>query len=115
VNTVIDVRSAGVGDAPGLTIRGEVDVATAPLLEEALDAAIRDSTGAFVLDLSGVGFLDSSGLNVLLRARSLLGREDRAIVLICPDGSTRRVLELAGVEDLFALYGSREEAAGALG
>jgi anti-sigma B factor antagonist len=115
VNTVIDLRSAAVGAASGLTVRGEVDAATAPLLEEALDAAIRDSTGVFVLDLADVAFLDSGGLNVLLRARALLGREDRAIVLVCPRGPVRRVLELAGIADLFALYATRAEAETSLG
>jgi membrane-bound ClpP family serine protease len=39
------------GNAPGLTVRGEIDIATSPQLKLALDKAIRDSTGAFVLDL----------------------------------------------------------------
>lgn len=115
MTTVIDLRNAAVGQACGLTVRGEVDAATAPLLEETLDAAIRETAGAFVLDLTDVTFLDSSGLNVLLRARALLGREDRAIVLVCPTGQVRRVLGLAGIEDLFALYASRAEASAALG
>jgi hypothetical protein len=33
-------------DAPGLTVRGEIDRATSPLLKLALDTAIRESTGA---------------------------------------------------------------------
>jgi hypothetical protein len=71
-------------------------------------------TGAFIIDLSDVGFLDSSGLHVLLRARSLLGREDRALAVICRPGPVRRVLELSGTADLFYIYGSREDAAAAL-
>ena len=53
----------------------------------ALDAAIRDSSGAFVIDLCDVEFLDSSGLSVLMRARALLGREERALAVVCPPGS----------------------------
>jgi anti-sigma B factor antagonist len=115
VSTVIDLRSAALGAYAGLTVRGEVDTATAPMLEQALDAAIRDSAGTFVVDLADVGFMDSSGINTLLRARALLGREERRIVLVCPPGPVRRVLELAGIVDLFALYASRAEAAGTLG
>ena len=43
---------------------------------------IRDTAGAFVLDLSELEFLDSSGLRLILRARALLAREDRALALV---------------------------------
>ena len=95
-------------------MHGEVDIDTVQEFEVALDAAIRESDGAFIIDLSDVGFLDSSGLHVLLRARSLLGREDRALAVICRPGPIRRVLELSGTADLFFIYGSREEAVAAL-
>lgn len=95
-------------------MHGEIDIGTVQDLEAALDAAIRESDGAFIIDLSDVGFLDSSGLHVLLRARSLLGRKDRALAVICQPGPVRRVLELSGTADLFFTYGSREEAAAAL-
>ena len=109
-----EVDDAGLGGAPGVTVHGEVDIAAAPALEVALDAAIRESTGAFVFDLMDVEFLDSSGLNVLLRARALLGREERALAVVCPPGPVRRLFEMSGVAELFFLYGSREEAAAAL-
>ena len=59
-------------------------------------------------------FLDSSGVNVLLRARASLGREDRDLVIVCPPGAPRRIFELTGLTDLFALLDSREAAATAL-
>jgi anti-sigma B factor antagonist len=112
---VIEVRGAALAGAPGVAVRGEVDAATGALLEEALEDAIRDSAGPFVLDLSGVDFLDSAGVSVLLRARALLGQTERPLLVVCPAGRVRRVLELVGIDDLFALYASREEAARALG
>lgn len=112
---VIDLRRAALAGAAGIVVRGEIDLSTAPLVEEGLDAAIHDSAGPFALDLSGVSFLDSCGVNVLLRARALLGRTDRALLVVCPGGRVRRVLELVGIDDLFTLYESRQEAARALG
>ena len=47
-----------------------------------------------------------------MRARALLGREDRVLGLICPPGSTRRALEITGVDELVALYGSRDDVTG---
>jgi anti-sigma B factor antagonist len=109
-----EVDDAGVHDAPGVAVHGEVDIRVAEALEEALGGAIRDSVGAFVVDLSDLDFIESSGLHVLQRARALLGREDRALAIVCPHGPVRRVFELSGMSELFALYGSREEAAAAL-
>jgi anti-sigma B factor antagonist len=112
---VIDVRGAALAGAPGVVVRGEVDVATGPMLEEALDEAVRETAGPFVLDLAGVAFLDSAGVSVLLRTRALLGQSERPLLVVCPPGRVRRVLEVVGIDDLFALYASREEAASALG
>jgi anti-anti-sigma factor len=66
------------------------------------------------VDLTDVRFIDSTGLQVLLRARALLGREDRALVLVCPHGPVRRVFELAGVSDVFVLCATPDAAAAAL-
>ena len=99
---------------PGVLVRGEVDLDTAPRLTAALEAAMRESRGPFVVDLSDVTFLDSSGVNVLLRARALLGREERDLVLVCPPGSARRIFEVAAIVDLFVLCDSRDEAAASL-
>jgi len=108
------VDRAGLRGAPGVAVHGEVDVSAVPSLVAALDAAIRDSAGAFVIDLCDVEFLDSSGLSALMRARALLGREERALAVVCPPGPVRRLFEVAGIADVLFLYGSRAEAAAAL-
>jgi anti-sigma B factor antagonist len=108
------VKWAPLLGAPGVRVRGEVDIDTAPRLTEALDAAIWGTRGAFVVDLCEVDFLDSSGVSVLVRARAVLGREDRELVVICPPGPARRIFEVAGIADLLALFESRQRAAAAL-
>ena len=111
---MFEVDDAGLGDAPGVTVRGEVDIGVVDALEEAIDNAIRESAGAFIIDLTGLEFIESSGLHVLLRARGLLSREDRELAVVCPFGPVRRALELSGISELFALYASRDEARAAL-
>jgi anti-sigma B factor antagonist len=105
----LEVLELDRGEAAGVAVRGELELATAPELSAALDEAIRATEGPFVIDLSNVGFLDSSGIACLMRARALLGRDDRVLGLICPPGSTRRALEITGVDELVALYGTRDE------
>ncbi len=112
--TAFRVMDVGMRGAPGVAVHGEVDVAAVPTLVAALDQAIRESTGAFVIDLCDVEFLDSAGLSVLLRARALLGRDDRQLAVVCPPGAVRRLFEVAGIADLLILFGSREDAAAAL-
>jgi anti-sigma B factor antagonist len=109
-----EVVEAGIHEAPGIAVRGEIDLDAVPVLEPMLDAVIRDTAGAFVLDLCELAFLDSSGLRLILRARALLAREDRALAIVCPPGPVWRLFELAGIADLLFLYASREDAAAAL-
>ena len=108
------VEHADLSGAPGVAIHGEVDVSTVRALVDALDTAIRESAGAFVVDLCEVAFLDSSGLSALMRARAMLGRDERALAVVCPPGPVRRLFEVAGVSDLLFLYDSREQASAAL-
>jgi anti-anti-sigma factor len=109
-----EIAPAPLGDADGVSLHGEVDVWASAALREVLDRKIRDSDGAFVVDLSELEFLDSSGLSVLLRARALLGWDERRLAVICPPGPIRRLLDVAGVADLLAIYESRAAAASVL-
>jgi len=111
---LLEIAPRPLRGAPCLAISGELDVAGVPALDQALEAAIADSAGAFFVDLCELEFLDSSGIRALLRARALLGREDRALALVGPDGPVRRALDVAGVADLFTIFATRAEAAGAL-
>jgi anti-sigma B factor antagonist len=112
--TIFETRATKIGGAHAIAVAGALDLQTAPQLSEDVERAVWSTVGAFVLDLSGVTFLDSSGLHALLRARAYLAREDRALVLVCPPGPSRRVLDLASVLDTFVVYASAEAAADAL-
>ena len=114
VPSAFEIVDYDCGDAPGLTVRGQLDLAAVPRLELALDTAIRESAGAFVFDFTDLEFLDSSGLRVVLRARASLARDERQLAIVCPPGPVRRLIEVAGVADLFFLYDSRADVNAAL-
>jgi anti-anti-sigma factor len=107
----LHVDRTTIGGAPAVTVYGEIDAGTAVTLDDALEAAVRETRGVLVVDLSGVSFLDSAGVMVLLRGRSLLGREDREMAMICPRRTIRDVLETIAVNQLFVVFATREDAA----
>jgi anti-sigma B factor antagonist len=97
--------------APVVVATGEIDMATAPMLERELTAAIQAGDGPVVLDLCEVTFFDSSGLRAAIVAHRELADRGRLLVLACqPDGHVRRTFTLAGVEALLSLHPSRQEA-----
>jgi anti-anti-sigma regulatory factor len=110
---VFEVLQADLGAAPGLAVRGNVDVAAVPPLEEALEAAIKTTIGAFVIDLS-VEFLDRSDLLAVLHARGPLARDQRALAVVFPPGRVRQLFEVGGAAEPFFLYDSREDVDAAL-
>jgi anti-anti-sigma factor len=86
-------------DGCQIRLRGDLDMCSAPLLEENL-AVLRDSGCRDVtIDISQLAFCDCSGLNVLLKAHAALRREDGGLTLAGITGPVRRILELTGMAD----------------
>jgi anti-sigma B factor antagonist len=85
--------------APVLKLTGEVDVHAARRLSEPLSSLLGSSAPAIIVDASGVTFMDSTGLGALMRVHERLDRQGRALILVCPPGPVRRLLELTGLMD----------------
>jgi anti-sigma B factor antagonist len=81
-----------------VAVAGEVDLSTAPQLEECLrDLAHTDVT----VDLSEVGFLDSSGIAALVRSSKVLRDRGHKLTTSGEIDTVRRVLEIVGVFEMF--------------
>jgi anti-sigma B factor antagonist len=97
--------------APVVVVAGEIDMATAPMLERELTAAIGAGDGAVVLDLCDVTFFDSSGLRAAIVAHRDLHDQGRRLAVACdPQGHVRRTFGLAGVTEMLDLHPSRAAA-----
>jgi anti-sigma B factor antagonist len=97
------------GDTAIVEVSGEVDMRTAPLLRDALSKSLHDHPRVLVVDLLAVNFFGSSGLALLLETQQLAGEHTRLRVVA--DGpTTRRPLQLTGLDQQFALYPTREDA-----
>ncbi|AWL39964.1 MULTISPECIES: STAS domain-containing protein [Streptomyces] len=93
-----------------LRIRGELDIASATAVRQSVHGAVADGRHDLVLDLAGVFFCDSSGVNVLIATRRLMKSCGGRLRLILPargaeDGShVNKVLGALGVRRLFEVY-----------
>ena len=61
---VFGVERTQLDRVPGVAVRGELDIGAVPDLTAALDAAIAETIGPFVVDLCDVLFMDSSGMSL---------------------------------------------------
>lgn len=85
------------GDELWVLPRGDLDVASAPELEEALRLALASDARAIVVDLRGLELLDSTGLRTLLEARS--GEGGERIGFVPGSELVQGVLRLSGLLD----------------
>jgi anti-sigma B factor antagonist len=82
------------------SLRGEIDVATAPQVRQALLSLVgRDGTD-LVIDATHLNFIDSTGVAVLLEANDRLEAEGRRLCIVNASRGPRRVLEGLGLSDL---------------
>jgi anti-anti-sigma factor len=97
------VDSTRLQDGWILTLRGELDLATAPCIQEVLDSWTI-VPNHLIVDTSQVSFIDSTGFGVLFRARELVGGRFR---LRDPSAPTLRLLELTGMASMIEIEESR--------
>ncbi|MEO7371248.1 MAG: anti-sigma factor antagonist [Ilumatobacteraceae bacterium] len=85
------------GDAAVITLSGEIDMATVPLLHDALTKALTHHPGReLVIDLDGVTVLDDIGLGVLLGAAGSARQNGADLAVVCNNSRLRDRLDLIG-------------------
>ena len=93
---------------------GDIDVASAVTVRDALDRVIAAGHHLIVMDLDGVRFLDSTGLGVMvgrLKAVRDLGGD---MHLVCTSPRILRVMAITSLDEVFTLHDSTEDAVAAL-
>lgn len=98
---------AGGGDRAIVAAAGQVDLATAPRLAEALAQAQAGGIGETVLDLTAVDFLDSVGVGVLVEAAVAARQRGAALSVRGATGWVARVLEITGVDEYLRVVPAR--------
>lgn len=100
------VRTRRVEETVLVEVEGELDLVSAPHLQERLRAAVRDQGTEIFLDLSKVGFVDLAGWSVVCEAAALLHARGEALTIVATSRRTRRLLEVVGLEPGIDLVGA---------
>ncbi len=98
-----------VGEWNVVTVTGDLDMASAPSLRQAVVSAKLDRP-MVVLDLRGVGFVDSTGLGVIVGLLKRLRTADGDLRLVIDEPRVRRVFEITDLTRVFRLFATVDEA-----
>ncbi|MCA1740814.1 MAG: anti-sigma factor antagonist [Actinobacteria bacterium] len=92
-----------------VTVRGEVDLHTAPKVQYAIEKG-SEGVKAVVVDVGSVAFMDSTALSTLMRAKESLEKKGASLRLTAPSRAVERIFAVTGFGDYFDIYPSREAA-----
>lgn len=92
-----------------VSVQGELDLATAPRLKWMLLDAIETGHQRLVVDLTDATFMDSMTLSVLVTVKRNLG-EEPYLAIVCTRENLLQIFEFAGLDGVFAIFPTLEEA-----
>ena len=93
-----------------ISLGGEVDLYTAPEFKERMVQVIEDGKKRVVVDLSEATFIDSTTLGVLVGGVKRLRPAGGSLSLISTDENITKIFEITGLDRVFPIHSSRDEA-----
>jgi anti-sigma B factor antagonist len=87
------------GPVATVAVKGELDVATSPDLQAAIDG-LAPGYEELVIDLSECSFFASSGISVLLEANARAARDDFRLVVVKAPAPVQRIFDLTSLDEL---------------
>lgn len=97
--TPFEMETASEGPVGTMRLSGELDIATVPRVEQAIEALLSAGVERVTIDLSGVGFVDSSGLRLFIVLDQRSAAEGWTLALTRPSRQALTVFRVSGVED----------------
>jgi len=97
----VRIETSWEGSSAAVSVRGEVDVATAPLFAAVLDGVCGQRPARVDVDLTSVDFVDSAGLLALIAARRRVTGDGGELAVRCAPGFLRRVFASTGLDRVF--------------
>lgn len=113
--TSFAIESREQGSALVIAVRGELDLNTAPQLEESLNPVLEDGSRPLAIDLSACEFIDSTGISLIVRAWRQLGGESNgtangSFALCGLNDQVQRLFDITGLESMVPMHSSLEDA-----
>jgi anti-sigma B factor antagonist len=106
-----DVKTEAVADSTYvISLAGEVDLYTAPEFKQQLLDVIGKGGKAVVVDFTDTTFIDSTTLGVLVGGVKRLRGQDGQLTLVCSDRNITKIFEITGLDRVFQIYPTRDEA-----
>jgi anti-sigma B factor antagonist len=110
-NLVIEVSDHG--DLTVVSVKGEVDLYTAPSLKERVADLVSSGRHRLAVDLAGVEFMDSTGLGVLIGGLKRCKEAGGSLALVAPREPVVKVLAITGLDKVFPIHEDVEQASSA--
>jgi anti-sigma B factor antagonist len=89
-----------------VSVSGELDLTTAPALEQTLLGVADDRTDDVIVDLTGCTFLDSQGLRALIATKGQLECSSRRLAVVVSNPSVLRIFQITQLDEPFRIYRS---------
>lgn len=83
-----------------LTVRGELDLATVPGLNDAMALLLHVNPGDSTLDIAGLSFIDAAGLSCLVVHSQLLAAAGARFTIVGAIPRFRRIFDIVSIGDL---------------
>jgi anti-sigma B factor antagonist len=102
-------------DAYLISLSGEVDLYTAPEFKQQLLEVVGQGGKDVIVDFSDTTFIDSTTLGVLVGGVKRLRPNGGQLSLVCSDRNITKIFEITGLDKVFPIYGTRNEAVEQIG
>jgi anti-sigma B factor antagonist len=103
------IEQSEQGGRAQLVLTGELDLATAPKLEDALTRLCEAGVREIEIDLGAIDFIDSTGLRAILVAKDTCAKAGIEFFLVPARAERhRRLFELTGLRSLLSWRGAEE-------
>jgi anti-sigma B factor antagonist len=109
----LSLTTRAVGSHMVLAVGGEIDVYTAPQLRAELIRLADAGYAHIVVDMERVDFLDSTGLGVLVGALKRARAAGGSVELVCTQPKILKIFNVPGLEKVFGIHPSVDEAVAA--